>query len=370
MSTFENIEKNIERKMKDRPHNLYDLIKQGYASIAKLPDKNNFSMKEIESLDAYTVPLVSHDYGAKTPVMWNTLYEKLGLNIRNIMLVADPVKYGKTILETLKSDPKYLGGGFGVGWKERMDLIDEVNPKDLASVNIIVKEKNKLIGYNTDAEGFVKSLEEKFDSINKKIYGSNFVMLGAGGVAKEVAKLIAEKGAKRISILNRTFSKAVELADNLNKEYKNIAIGAGEEIIRGYLLNSFIPPDAVINLTDKGTDGKLKDYSAFASADTEQDINAGINNTISRTIARELKNLNSEIIIADIVLPKNPPSKTLAIAKNEGLENLIDGLGMVVYQAVPAYLKIQKANPEKHQKRISEEEILGIFKKSAVFNNK
>jgi len=235
-----------------------------------------------------------------------------------------------------------------------MDLLDATKPKDLSAVNIVVKDNKKLIGYNTDAEGFVKSLEEKFDSINKKIYGSNFVMLGAGGVAKEVAKLIAKKGAKRISILNRTVSKAVELANTLNKEYKGIAIGAGEEIIRGYLLNSFISPDAAINLTDKGRDLKC-------------DKNAGINNNISRTIARELKNLNSEIIVADIVLPKNPPSKTLAIAKNEGLENLVDGLGMVVYQAVPAYIKIQKANPGKHEKKVTEEEALEIFKKAAGF---
>jgi len=68
-----------------KPKNLIDLIKKGYAQFAKLPEKNNFSTKEIESLDAYTVPLISHDYGAKTPIMWNTLYEKLGLNIRNIM---------------------------------------------------------------------------------------------------------------------------------------------------------------------------------------------------------------------------------------------------------------------------------------------
>jgi shikimate 5-dehydrogenase len=348
-----------------KPQKLVDLIKEGYAFIAELPEKNKISIKEIESLDAYTVPLISHDYGAKTPLMWNNLYEKLGLNIRNIMLVADPIKDGKTILETLKSDPKYLGGGFGVGWKERMDLLDKISPKDLDSINIVVKENKELIGYNTDAEGFVKNLEEKFDSINKKIYGSNFILLGAGGVAKEISKLIAKKGAKRISILNRTVSKSVELANNLNKEYKEVAIGAGEEVIRGYLLNSFIQPDAIINLTDKGSDGKFKNYSSFASANLENDANAGINNTISRTIARELKNLNPEIIIADIVLPKDSPSKTLAIAKNEGLKNLVNGLGMVVYQAVPAYLKIQEANPKKIQKKVSEKEILEIFRASA-----
>ena len=350
------------------PRNLKELIQRGYAYIAKLPEKNNIAdLDELDAFEGYTVPLIAHDYGAKTPVMWNSLYEKLELNIRNIMIVAEPKKDGRIIIDALKSDPKYMGGGFGVGWKERMDLVDETRPGDLSSINIVVKENDKLIGYNTDAEGFVRTLEEKFVSIRKKIDGSNIILLGAGGVAKEVSKLIAKKNAKRISIINRTVSKAVELAYNLNNEYKDVAIGAGEEVIRGYMLNSFIPPDAVINLTDKGNDGPLKKYSAFASADTIYDANAGNNLTISRTIARELKNLNSNVIIADIVLPKNPPSRTLEIAKNAGLKNLLDGIGMVVYQAVPAYIKIQEANPEKHKIKIEESKILEIFKETGGF---
>jgi len=349
--------------MTKKPENVKELIQMNYASIAKLPEKNNPKINKLDSLDGYTVPLIAHDYGAKTPVMWNTLYEKLGLNMRNIMLVADP-KNGEIVVNALKSDPKYLGGGFGVGWKERMDLLDEVKPADLASVNIVVKNNKRLIGYNTDATGFVKSLEEKFDYIGKKLKGSNVIIFGAGGVAKEVARLIASKKANKIAILNRTYSKAVSIADKLNKEYEQIAVAGGEEIIRGYLLNSFTIPDVAINLTDKGSDS-LKKYSAFAAADIKCDKNAGINNNQARTIARELKRLNPEIVIADIVLPKNPPSKTLAIAKNEGLKNLVDGLGMVVYQAAPAYLKIQEANPNKHKKKVSEKQALKIFRKVA-----
>lgn len=347
------------------PKNLKELIQGGYAFIAKLPEKNNFSMTDLDNLDAYTVPLVAHDYGAKTPIMWNTLYEKLGLNIRNIMLVANPKENAEIVINALKSDLKYLGGGFGVGWKERMDLLDEVRPRDLASVNIVVKDNKKVIGYNTDSAGFVRSLEEKFSFIGKKLEGSNIIIFGAGGVAKEVAKLIASKKVNRIAILNRTYSKAISIANKLNEEYGQIAVAGGEDILRGYLLNSFVIPDAAINLTDKGSDGLLEKYSAFATADIKYDKNAGINTTQARTIARELKRLNPKVIIADIVLPKNPPSRTLAIAENEGLENLFDGLGMAVYQAAPAYLKIQEANLSKHEKKVSEKEALKIFKKVA-----
>ena len=346
------------------PTNLKELIQGNYAFIAKLPEKNDFTIEKLDSLSAYTVPLVAHDYGAKTPVMWNTLYEKLGLNIRNIMLVANPKKDAEIVMNALKLDSKYLGGGFGVGWKERMDLLDETKPKDLASVNLVVKDNGRLIGYNTDAAGFIKSLEEKFNSIGKKLEGSNIIVFGAGGVSKEVARLIASKKVNRIAILSRTFSKAVSIANKLNEDYGQRAVAGGEDVIRGYLLNSFTVPDAVINLTDKGSDGPLEGYSAFAAADIKYDKNAGNNITQARTIVRELKRLNPGIIVADIVLPKNPPSRTLAVAENEGLKNLVDGLGMVVYQAAPAYLKIQKANLDKHKKKVSEKEALKIFKKA------
>jgi shikimate 5-dehydrogenase len=347
-----------------KPTNLKELIQGKYASIAKLPQKNEFLLEDLDNLDAYTVPLISHDYSAKTPFMWNTLYEKLGLNIRNIMLVADPKENEEIVINALKSDPKYIGGGFGVGWKEKLNFLDKTNPQNLTSVNLVVKDKNRLIGYNTDSLGFVKSLEEKFNSINKNLEKSNIVILGAGGVAKEIAKTIASKKPNRITILNRTYSKAVSIAEELNRKYGELAVAGGEDIIRGYLLNSFLVPDAIINLTDKGSDGPLEKYSGFASVNNQFEGAVGINNNQSRTIARELKNLNSEIIVADIVLPKNPPTKTLAIAKNEGLENLLDGLGMVMYQAAPAYFKIQEANPDKHNEKISEEKVLEIFKNS------
>lgn len=375
--------------------NLREILDSGIASVALLPEKNDYLLNEngrrfrkelikidnskkfhslavterrnylnlnlLDKLDAYTVPLISHDYGAKTPLMWNTLYEHLNLNLRNIMLVANP-EDAKIIFNALKNDPKYIGSGAGVGFKEiSIQYLDEVIPRDLKAVNIIVKDNGKLIGYNTDAMGFVKSLEEKFRSIEKGIEGSNIIIFGAGGVAKEVAKLIAEKKPNKIIILNRTYSKAVDIAHELNQKYGQIAVAGGEDIIRGYMLNTFVKPDAAINLTDKGSDGPLENYSAFSIAD-EGKNGVGFNQTTSRTIARELKNLHPEIIIADIVLPRSGRSITLRIAENAGLENLLDGRAMVVYQAVPAYKLIEKSNPDVHKNKIDEEKILKMFK--------
>ena len=94
--------------MDEKPKNLRELIEGDYVFVAKLPEKNSVSLEEIENSDAYTVPLIAHDYGAKTPLMWNSLYETLGLNIRNIMVVADPKINGEIVIDALKQDPKYL----------------------------------------------------------------------------------------------------------------------------------------------------------------------------------------------------------------------------------------------------------------------
>ncbi|HJX50495.1 MAG TPA: hypothetical protein VJ438_03465 [Candidatus Nanoarchaeia archaeon] len=372
--------------MEGKPSNLKEILQQGYAQIAKLPAKNEFSIDKLDSLIGYTVPLISHDYSAKTPMMWNTLYEKLNLNIRNIMLVADP-KNSRIIIPALKNDPKYLGGGFGVGWKEKLESLDEIKPADLGAVNIVVKEQGRLIGYNTDAAGFVKSLEDKLAGLGKKIQGQAIAVVGAGGVAKEVVKLLAEKGVRYLPIINRTTKKAVALANALNEKYgvdTNVfeSFGVGENMTRSILLNSEEKPCAIINLSDKGSDSLIDVPYLYASTDENGNPLSPITmEKFTRDMVEYAINLNPDIIYADIVLPKTPSgrSKTLNLVDAELRKNLsrkgknsdesekylLDGKPMVVYQAVPAYDKIQQANSDKHSNKTSQEEIFKVFKQAA-----
>ncbi|MEK6903578.1 MAG: hypothetical protein AABW64_02955 [Nanoarchaeota archaeon] len=114
---------------------LIRLLESKVVKIAKLPKKNDVTGIRLEDLQGYTVPLISHDYAAKTPVMWNTLYESMRMPLRNIMVVADP-KNTETILTALKRDSKYLGGGVGVCFKEAViPYIDEVRPADLKAIS-------------------------------------------------------------------------------------------------------------------------------------------------------------------------------------------------------------------------------------------
>lgn len=372
------------------PKNLRELIEQGYAFPALLPERNDFLLNDsgrelrvkaisehgvkadlshldlsrLDQLRGYTVPLIGHDYTAKTPLMWNSLYEHLGLDVRNIMIVANPRDMA-VITQAFRDDPKYLGGGLGVGFKETISYLDRLNPEDIKAANLVVNENGRLVGHNTDAEGFLRSLEDKFFEIGKKLEGSNIVLLGAGGVARQLAYLLASRGVSNLAILNRTIGKALDIAHGVGERYNISAAAGGEDIIRGYVLNSFTRPDAIINTTNKGSDGEFVEYAAFAPANPKLSDGIGFNNTISRTIVSELKRLNPGVVIADINLPKGGKPITLRIAENAGLENLIDGVPMVVNQAAPAYKLVQDAHPDIYTAKVSEEEALDFFRKVA-----
>ncbi len=97
------------------------------------------------------------------------------------------------IIEAFRKDTKYMGGGAGVGFKEKiLPYLDKTVPENLKAVNIIVKEGDSLVGYNTDAFGLTLSIEHKLKEIGKELSGSYVVVFGAGGVAKEFARKIVE----------------------------------------------------------------------------------------------------------------------------------------------------------------------------------
>ena len=77
------------------------------------------------------------------------------------------------------------------------------------SVNTIHLEDNKLIGHNTDIEGFEKSIQDlKLNMINKKV-----LVLGAGGVVPSIIFALNKMKVSEIIISNRTKSKAESLKD-------------------------------------------------------------------------------------------------------------------------------------------------------------
>ncbi|MBE5862282.1 MAG: shikimate dehydrogenase [Lachnospiraceae bacterium] len=83
----------------------------------------------------------------------------------------------------------------------------------IGAVNTLVRTEEGFKGYNTDMPGLCRAMQSDGASIR----GEKVLVLGAGGVARAVALMLAREGAKEIRILNRTLSKAEEIAKEVNE---------------------------------------------------------------------------------------------------------------------------------------------------------
>lgn len=98
--------------------------------------------------------------------------------------------------------------------------VDELAAR-IGAVNTLVRTEDGWKGYNTDMPGLWRAMQS--DGVT--VEGENVLILGAGGVARAVAMMLATKKAKEIRILNRTLRKAQEIADEINNaEGKKIVI--------------------------------------------------------------------------------------------------------------------------------------------------
>lgn len=109
-------------------------------------------------------------------------------------------------------------------------FLKEIDPvaERIGAVNTLVRTEGGFKGYNTDMPGLYRAMCE--DGI--KLQGEKVLILGAGGVARAVAFLLAEKGVREVSILNRTFEKAARIAEETNRF-------AGRRIARAYRLEEY-----------------------------------------------------------------------------------------------------------------------------------
>jgi shikimate 5-dehydrogenase len=330
-------------------------VEELYRRIDSEPSRY-VDLSRLDSLSGYLTTLIAHDYSAMTPQMWNTVYEKHGINIRNIMVVASP-KDIQEIFRQLKSDQKYLGGGAGVGFKDAILLhLDKVSPPDISSSNIVVNEGGSLVGYNTDAEGLMRSMNDRAAKL--RIDLNHVVVVGAGGVAKQFARQLIASGVKHVSIVNRTVEKARGIAESLNSQHgEGTAEAYGEDEINRIFNKSV--PDAFVNTSDKGGDS-LPDGTMFSSGSMEN----------ARAVVRLAKARNPRMLYVDILLTKSGTSSgSLRLLSSEGIGNeyLLDGKPMVLYQAIPAYRKVEKAHQTLHAP-IGDGELLDLFSKSVMID--
>jgi len=135
------------------------------------------------------------------------------LNICYEAWETDPAQLQDRVNDLRK--PQNVGANVTVPYKEAvLPLLDEVD--DLASsigaVNTIVKNDDRLLGFNTDAYGFIEALDKEGHFAPE---GKRVVTLGAGGVARAVGFTLVQRKVASLAITDGIFERASALAKNL-----------------------------------------------------------------------------------------------------------------------------------------------------------
>ena len=164
--------------------------------------------------------LIGHPVGhTVSPLLHNSLYTAMGLD--GIYL---PMEVADENLGDAVKGLKALGfAGFNVTipYKERvMEYLDGISDDAglFGAVNTVVNAGGRLLGYNTDGDGFARAFRRHTGAA---FAGKKVCVLGAGGAARSIVFKIAMEGALAISIINRTKAKAEALAADLTKAVRS-----------------------------------------------------------------------------------------------------------------------------------------------------
>lgn len=193
-----------------------------------------------------------------------------------------------------------------------LKLVDAVDPvaARIGAVNtVVVQDDGALSGFNTDAYGFLASLRDVRPDFAAR--AGPIVILGAGGAARAVLVALLDDGAKEIRLLNRTRERAQELA----------RIDPARVQVRDWSARNDALADAalLVNSTSQGMVG-------YPPLDIALDA------------------LPQGALVSDIVY--NPLETPLLAAARKRRHTTVDGLGMLLHQAVPAFEAFYGVRPQ------------------------
>ena len=190
-----------------------------------------------------------------------------------------------------------------------MALLDEVDPlaEAIGAVNTIVKRGGRLVGYNTDAHGFMRALKE--DAAFEPS-GRRALLLGAGGAARAAAFALCQEGVASLAIANRTLERAAVLATDLSADGASIsAIAADDAALHDAALNA----DLIVNSTSVGM--------RHGDAEGQTPLAGGL--------------IPHDAVALDMVY--NPQHTPLLAAARSAGARAVGGMPMLIYQGAAAF---------------------------------
>jgi len=261
-----------------------------------------------------------------SPLMQTAAFEALGIDAVYVPFNLAPqnLKEGIEGLRVLG----VRGFNVTVPHKEQVaELVDflEGDAEFLGAVNTVKNEEGQLTGYNTDAEGFLRSLLEE----GVELEGKKALMFGAGGAARAVGYALLKGGVKFLHVVNRSFPKAKALGELLSRRGNVLVYPLRDSVVETLLDEA----DIIVNTTSLGLhpqDPQLFDYSKIPEGK----------------------------VVVDIIY--NPPLTPLLKAAKERGCKVINGLGMLIHQGAVAFeiWTGQKA-PVKVMREVLEGELYG-----------
>lgn len=250
-----------------------------------------------------------------SPFIHNTLAKKSGIN-----MVYVPFHVENNYLQDALNGIRALnikGINITVPHKINMfNLLESIDEKakKIGAINVVkVNDDYTLHGFNTDADGLLKSCKRAGIVFEDK----SVCIIGAGGAARAVSIMCAEESVSKIYIINRTISKAVELKKLINEYYNDIEV-------------------TVLSYND--IDKINNSYICF------QTTSIGMHPNIDESPIEDNNFLQKFKWAVDLVY--NPHrTKFLKIAKENNV-NILNGLGMLYFQAVEAFETWNNINVE------------------------
>ncbi len=260
--------------------------------------------------------LLAHPAGhSLSPAMQNAAFDALGIDARYEAWDVPPDRLASAV-DRLRH-PDVLGANVTVPHKAAVVAhLDAVAPvaEAIGAVNVIRRDGDRLLGENSDAEGFVRSLRESGVVLTDR----RVALLGAGGAAHAVAWAAVNAGAERLWIVNRTEERAQRLAARLAERLADAARRC--EVRVASHAEEAVAADVWVNATSLGM--------RRGGADPDE-------RPVAASVLRTVGDRGGDGVAVDLVYrPRTTPF--LADAASAGLRT-VDGTGMLLHQGAVAF---------------------------------
>lgn len=195
---------------------------------------------------------------SKSPLIHKFWLGKLGIegDYRALRVRADELE---TYLAARRGDPDWRGCNVTIPHKVAiLPLLDDVDPpsRRIGALNTVARFEERLIGANTDRQGFNLALGERSTG------DAEIVLIGAGGAARAALEEMRLKKPRSLTMMNRDVAKAARLLDHFGLEGGAVPIGdppPADLLINASALGMAGYPPLEIDLAALRADGAVLD---------------------------------------------------------------------------------------------------------------